>query len=357
VETFFLSRLKPLFDAIADQRELYIPGNEAGHFYFTRYDPGQDQDIVFNDLRICQTVKQFLFPLREIAAVFPEPAEGSVIEPFAVYGLKDCDLRSIRILDKVFAEEEFCDPSYLQRREQMLIISSDCYDPSQSCFCTMLEGDVYPKEGYDLNVSKIKDGYIIQAGSDKGLIILKKNESLFAEVPSAAFSERDANRVQAQKQLEEILADYQFETPLKQIVEEGSASDLFEDEAIGCVECQACTRICPTCHCFYLYDEKQDDYYQKTKIWDSCVRLDYATVAGGENPRKMLTNRTLHRLMHKFVYFLERYGIQMCVGCGRCIDACAGESNIRDVLKKLHEEPKTETQAVFKNVFKSLPAD
>ena len=357
METYFLSRLKPLFDVIVKQRELYIPGNEEGHFYFTRYEPDQSQDVAFNDLRVCQTVKQFLFPLREIAAVFPEPAEDPVIKPFAVYGLKDCYLRSIQIMDKVFAEEEFCDPSYLQRREKMLIISSDCYNPSESCFCTMLDGDVFPQRGYDLNVSKIKDGYIIQAGSDKGLMVLKENESLFAEVPHAAVLERDANRAQAQKQLGEILADYQFETPINQIVIEGSESDLFENEAGGCVECQACTRICPTCHCFYLYDEKQNDYYQKLKIWDSCVRLDYATVAGGENPRKMLTNRTLHRLMHKFVYFLERYGIQMCVGCGRCIDACAGESNIRDILKKLYEEHKINTKPKLQNGSKSIPTD
>lgn len=93
------------------------------------------------------------------------------------------------------------------------------------------------------------------------------------------------------------------------------------------------------------------------KIWDSCVRLDYATVAGGENPRKMLTNRTLHRLLHKFVFFLDRYGIQMCVGCGRCIDACAGESNIRDVLKKLYEESNANNDQKLKNGKKSLPTD
>ena len=39
----------------------------------------------------------------------------------------------------------------------------------------------------------------------------------------------------------------------------------------------------------------------------------------------------------------------MCVGCGRCIDACAGESNIRDILKKLYEEPKINNQVKFKN--------
>jgi len=330
VETFFLSRLKPLFDVIAEQRDLYVPENVDGHFSFAQYDPDRQQEAAFNELRACQPVKQFLFPLRQIAAVFPDPVEAAAVKPFAIYGLKDCDLRSIEIMDKVFAEDEFCDPSYLDRREKMLIISSDCYNPDESCFCLMMDGDVFPQKGYDLNISKIKDGFIIHAGSDNGLMILRENESIFAD---------------------------QFDIPISQIVDEGSGSDIFDEESEGCVECQACTRICPTCHCFFLYDEKQKDYYQKMKIWDSCVRLDYASVAGGENPRKLLTNRTLHRLMHKFVFFLERYGIQMCVGCGRCIDGCAGETNIRDVLKKLYEESKLNEKLKLKNGQKSLPTD
>ena len=355
METFFLSRLKPLFDVIAEQRDLYIPKSEEGYFSFTRYDP--DQKVEFNELRACQPVKQFLFPLRQIAAVFPDPVESAVIKPFAVYGLKDCDLRSIEIMDKVFADDEFCDPSYLERREKMLIISSDCYNPGESCFCMMMDGDVFPQKGYDLNISRIKDGFIIHAGSDKGLIILRDNESLFADVPHAAISERDSNRSETRKEIETILSDYKFDVPVSQIVNEGAESDIFNEESGACVECQACTRICPTCHCFFLYDQKQDDYYQKLKIWDSCVRLDYSTVAGGENPRKLLTNRTLHRLMHKFVFFLERYGIQMCVGCGRCVDGCAGETNIRDVLKKLYEESKVNKKSKLKNGQKSIPTN
>ena len=74
------------------------------------------------------------------------------------------------------------------------------------------------------------------------------------------------------------------------------------------------------------------------KLWDSCIRQAYAEVAGGANPRKALGDRIKHRLMHKFVYFFDRYGIDMCTGCGRCVDGCVGEMDIRAVLKKLSEE-------------------
>ena len=115
-------------------------------------------------------------------------------------------------------------------------------------------------------------------------------------------------------------------------------SDVFDSEAKNCIECQACTMVCPTCHCFYLYDAKKDDYFAKMKMWDSCMRLSYATVAGGENPNKILGDRMKHRLLHKFVHFLDRYGIDMCVGCGRCVDADAGGIDIREIFKKLKQE-------------------
>jgi hypothetical protein len=39
--------------------------------------------------------------------------------------------------------------------------------------------------------------------------------------------------------------------------------------------------------------------------------------------------------LHKFVHFLDRYGVDMCVGCGRCVDADAGGIDIREILKEL----------------------
>lgn len=72
------------------------------------------------------------------------------------------------------------------------------------------------------------------------------------------------------------------------------------------------------------------------------MRMAYAAVAGGANPNKVLGDRLKHRLMHKFVYFLDRYGMNMCVGCGRCVDGDAGGMDLREILKKLSQEHKGE---------------
>ena len=345
MEAVFIGELKPFLDAVAEQMELYVPKKSGDYYIFNKYDPAAEAAAEFNNIRACTPVKEFLFPLREVAAVFPETVEPEDVKPFAVFGLKDCDLRSIEILDKVFAEEEFKDPSYLKRRENMFIISSDCSEPGESCFCSVFDGRPYASGGFDLNVSAVRGGFVIEVGSDKGNDFVEKHSQLFTEVPEALLSGRDENRAQTQKQLEQNNADLRFDTPIKEIVENSQDSEVFDVEAQSCVECQACTRICPTCHCFYLYDTSRKDYFAKMKMWDSCMRQAYAEVAGGANPHKVLGDRIKHRLMHKFVYFLDRYGIDMCVGCGRCVDGCAGEADIRTVLRKLSEELKDKKKA------------
>ena len=340
MKVVFINELKPFLDAVAAEMDLYVPKKAGEHFVFNRYDASAKVPVEFNNIRVCTPAKEFLFPLCERAAVFPEPFEPKDIKPFAVFGLKDCDLRSLECLDKVFLEEEFQDPSYVARREKMFIIASDCFEPGETCFCNIMGGRPFSQSGFDLNVSQVKDGFIIEVGSQKGKDFIEKHPKLFTYVPDGALAERDKNRTEVQKQLERQNADLKFDVPIKEIMESGQDSDVWDVEAKSCIECQACTRVCPTCHCFYLYDTKQKDYFGKMKMWDSCMRCAYAAVAGGANPRKILGDRLKHRLMHKFVYFLDRYGIEMCVGCGRCVDADAGGIDIRAILKKLYEELK-----------------
>ena len=340
METRFITELKPFLDAIAEQMELYVPKKAGEHYVYNRYDPAADVEVEFNNIRACTPLKEFLMPLCELAAVTPKPLEPKEIKPFAVFGIKDCDLSSLAVLDKVFSEEEFEDPFYISRRRNMFIISSDCFNPGQSCFCNLFDGQPFAKSGFDLNLAKVNDGFIVEAGSDKGKDFIEKHSILFTDAPDGALAQRDQIRAKAQKELEENNADLKFDASLKDIVENSQDSDVYDVEAKNCIECQACTRICPTCHCFYLYDVKQKDYFSKMKMWDSCMRCAYATVAGGGNPNKVLGDRMKHRLMHKFVYFLDRYGINMCVGCGRCVDADAGGMDLRDILKKLSKEAK-----------------
>ncbi len=340
----FIIELKPLLDAVAEQMELYVPKKSGEYYMYTKYEAGSDKAVELNNIRTCMTVKEFLFPVCELAATYPKPTESPEIRPFAVFGLKDCDLHSIAVLDKVFLEEDFQDALYVKRREKMFTISSDCSEPAETCFCTLFGGKSFSEKGFDLNVSRVKDGFIVEAGSEKGEDFINKHSGLFGEVPEAALAERDKNRAKTEGQLKQNNAKYELDAPAKEIVENTQDSEAFDSDSQSCVECQGCTRICPTCHCFYLYDTKQRDYFGKMKMWDSCIRCSYATVAGGENPRKILGDRIKHRFLHKFVYFMDRYGTNMCVGCGRCLETCIGGTDTRKLLKKLNEEFKSKAK-------------
>jgi len=323
MKNVFIKELKSFLDALAVKMDLYVPKNVGDFFVYAAYDAAKE--VEFNPIRMCTPVKEFLFSLREVAAVYPKLAEPQDIKPFAIFGLKDCDIRSIQILDRVFMEAEFEDPFYKERRQKMLVISSDCTEAPESCNCALMGGRPFAEGGFDLNVSAVGDGFIIEAGSEKGAEFIRKNPELFSDLPDGFLAQRDKARKQLQQQLEHRAKEtVPADLSVKQIVDNTDESEIFDEVVRSCVECQACTRVCPTCHCFYLYDTKRADYFAKMKMWDSCMRMAYAEVAGGVNPRKALADRLRHRLLHKFVFFADRYGVDMCVGCGRCVDAETG---------------------------------
>lgn len=343
MDVSYCKRLQPLIEALAGEMDLYVPYRKDEHYLFGTYDPAVD--VTFNAVRTCTPPKEFLFPPLERAAVYPEKGTPPSPDPFAVFGMKECDLASLEVLDAVFGEDEFRDPLYMNWREKMFIVSGDCTDILESCFCTLFEGRGFPREGFDLNCSPAGDGFIVEAGSEKGAAFMSRHGDIFSAAPAEAIAARDARREEIRKRLEEQNAAYVPAGELKELIEQGIESEVFDREAGDCVECQACTRVCPTCHCFFLFDSGEGDYFEKMKMWDSCIRQKYAAVAGGANPREVLGDRIRHRFLHKYVYFLERYGIRMCVGCGRCIDACMGDGDMREVLKKLKEEPEKKSAA------------
>ena len=85
METVFISKLKPLLDAVAEQMELYVPKKAGEHYVYSRYDCPADSDVELNNIRTCTPVKEFLFPVLETAATFPKSPEPEEIKACTPY--------------------------------------------------------------------------------------------------------------------------------------------------------------------------------------------------------------------------------------------------------------------------------
>ena len=218
-----------------------------------------------------------------------------------------------------------------------MIISADCTCAIDTCFCLSLGIQPQPTEDFDINLSSVKDGFAVEVGSEKGQELIRKYSSLFGGVRKERLSEREEQRSKVVKEVEANIKkdDIPHQEQFSGIIERNYQSEIWKDEAKTCVECGACNAICPTCHCFLLYDQKSEQRMARLRIWDSCMIKDFAKVAGGANPRPNLWMRLRNRFEKKFDFFPKVADIYACTGCGRCISACPAKIDIRKVLNKL----------------------
>jgi len=323
---------------------------EEGRSHFERIRSGEMARAALRCMPPVESAKAFLFPARERVAVYPggpsEPETGlSEDSPQILLGLRACDLVAVEILDRVMMEGDFADPFYAERREHTLLVSTDCILPAPTCFCNLVGGKPYPDGAYDLNLTPIEGGYLVAIGSQAGKEIVLERAHSFRETSPEQLHEREKVRADCLARLEEQNAPYKPRRPIEEVLAEGElAEERWLKLAAACVECGACNFVCPTCHCFLLYDQiasGKAGLNERLKAWDSCFLGSFAKMAGvggvKVTPRPELPRRFENRVRHKFEWFPENIGRLGCVGCGRCSEACLGGRDIREVIRELGE--------------------
>jgi len=317
-------------------------GVETGitDYILKEYSLLKKEEISFNPYRSIEPLKTYFLPLKEtLAKYFDYPLNEEGKKPLAIFGVKNCDLFSLKIQDFVFREGVSKDPFYEKRRTDNLIITSDCWGFKEVCFCLAMNILPYPQIGFDLNFSLLNDGFLVEVGSERAKKIIELNSAYFKPATMAKVSSRDKKRESLILALKKHLALHPLPAPeiIPSLVKESYNSSLWKDYVLNCVECGGCNFVCDTCHCFLLSDERFGNANERVRSWDACLYANFARVAGGANPLKFRYQRLRNRYLKKFDFFFQNLGLLACCGCGRCIEVCPAKIDIREILRKLGE--------------------
>jgi sulfhydrogenase subunit beta (sulfur reductase) len=335
--------LQKFYEAIMASRETYAPVEKFGKYDFKRVARLSECDPE-SPIAKTQSIKPLFFPRSAKVMKYVATSAGTEVsevdeDPLAmqrvILGAKHCDARSLQVLDKVY-NWDYIDTDYQKRRENTVIISTRCDKADTHCFCTSLDYDVENMDAMDVLVVNGLDGKIyIKARTAKG-------EKFLNELNAGNPISDDEAAVEIKNQYETFAASFRLKMDYSEVNAKLSKifdTPEFENVSANCISCNTCAFVCPTCHCFKISDEKVKDTGVRYKSYDSCNNGYFTLMAGGHNPRPAKYRRWRQRAMHKFVYYKERFGENLCVGCGKCTVACPVNISIFEVVNQVSSAP------------------
>lgn len=341
VETYITDKagLNKFYEAIIAKNETYAPVEKFGKYDFKKVttlsecnpDSPISKTMSAKPLFFPRSAKIMKYTADSSGTTVSETDEDPLSQKRVILGMKHCDARSLQVLDKVY-NWDYIDTDYQKRRMNTVVISARCDKADTHCFCTSLDYDVENSDAHDIRVVNGLDGKVyIQAITEKGIGLLKETQ---VELQSANGNAGD----ELHKHFEAFANSFRLKMNYKEVNEKLSKifdTPEFESVSANCVSCNTCAFVCPTCHCFKISDEKIKDTGVRYKSYDSCNNGYFTLMAGGHNPRPAKYRRWRQRAMHKFVYYKERFGDNLCVGCGKCTISCPVNISIFEVVNQV----------------------
>jgi NAD(P)H-flavin reductase len=246
----------------------------------------------------------------------------------AFVGVRACELAALRIQERAMRAGPAGDHDHAARRDASLVVAVECAQAMSTCFCTSMGTGPEVRDGADVVLSELDEGFVVTIGSEAGAAIVGP-----LALRPAAPNEID----RASAQVAAVRAAIGDPVPADGLPERLRAAldhPRWAEVADRCLACANCTLVCPTCFCTSVGVVSDLDGVEATteRHWDSCFSLGFGRVAGDANFRPKVADRYRQWLTHKFSTWWDQFGSTGCVGCGRCIAWCPVGIDVREEL-------------------------
>lgn len=267
--------------------------------------------------------------------------------PVAIIGARACDLAAMAIQDRVFLDNDKTDIRYQHRRDSLFVLAVNCTYSSKNCFCVSAGTGPNISQPFDLLMTELEDGFVINAGSERGQsLLLPLNLK-----PASPHQCKDATQqVQEAADMQTKRIPLDNKEGLRDLLFANLDHARWDEVAERCLSCGNCTAVCPTCFCHSETDKPSLDgtSSEHQQEWDSCFTAGHSML--GSHPIRQETSQRYRQwLTHKVGSWFDQFGTSGCVGCGRCVTWCpvgidmteelaaiSGESNVRN---SAHDKP------------------
>jgi ferredoxin len=335
------SDLAGFIGSLAGQYQVLGPVEKDGRVVFA---PAGAADLKLDFQNSHTSPKDLFFPQSERMFQFtldPNKEGAFVLQdvdlapaPRLVFGMRPCDAAAFFVLDRVFKNDQFTDPYWQVKRDATVIIGLGCNQPCPTCFCPSVGYGPFHEDGLDAIATDLGDGFLIKPLTEKGQKALAGAKGLTD--PEGKMDEKAAAIAAAAQ--ESIKSEVPTRNIYTRTVMELFNAPHWDRVFESCLNCGTCTYVCPTCHCFDIQDEvtsaKDGD---RVRNWDTCMSWLFTIHGTGHNPRPGKKERVRQRFMHKFKYIpMKRGGLIGCVGCGRCVNLCPVNIDVRDVVRDMN---------------------
>lgn len=268
----------------------------------------------FSAKEVVSPITQRLFYFMNGQYTVPE-----ITEKKALVFLRACDLHAFTRTDLIYLKNGYEDPYYKALRDKVKFVLFGCKQSFESCYCVSMgtnQNDQYDM-GFDL-----KENQVFLDVKDDALAAYFSGEKTAFEIPYVTENETKVG-------LPDVHA-----LNLEKVINH----PLWEEYNTRCIACGKCNFVCPTCTCTTTQDVayvEQPQNGERRRVWASCMVAGFSTMAGGHDFRVENGQKMRFKTMHKVFDFKKRFDMTMCVGCGRCDDACPEYISFSTIINKV----------------------